>query len=198
MSIFDGRVADKALLESTDEAKCSVIGLVTQCNGVFVVLYGCDTGREPFTDGDIASILNTFDTIVDSGRYTTPESLREGLAQALGPRWNLRSDDQHSPFDVNVYQPSRMIHHIKIDGWSFEPRRIAFKTEGAENVFGDLKWLELKGESQAPMTFQITDNWSEHSEEGVDFDFALFCEVLQAGGKQKTRVIIDPKYKNRL
>ncbi|WP_203291575.1 hypothetical protein [Maricaulis parjimensis] len=187
---FDGTIVQTEL-----ETDCGFapdrtqLGLVAQASDGFVVVHGSDENRDTFSDADISAIFVTFAETVAQYPGADSSTMRTAIQQALAGQWtpcNLLAD---CPFDEKVTAPTRLIFHVHIPGWGFEPARIKFKSELPAGQFCGLKWLTLNGASCAPYSFEL----GAQCETEASYDFALFIQAAQEAGNQRTRVIIDPK-----
>jgi hypothetical protein len=188
--IFDGTVIQPEL-----EAECGFaptrtqLALVAKATDGFVVVHGSDADRETFDDSDISSIFVTFADVVSQYPNADTSTLRTAVMAALSGLWTPCSTVSTCPFDEEVTAPARLIFHVHVPGWGFEPARIKFKSDFPEGEFCGLDWLILNGASCAPYSFKI----DTRCETAGSYEFALFIQASQDAGNQATRVIIDPK-----
>ncbi len=187
---FDGNIVQTEL-----EADCGFtpevtqLGLVAQATDGFVVVHGSDEGRDTFSDADISAIFVTFAETVSDYPGADASTLRTAVQQALAGQWTPCNMVSACPFDEKITAPTRMIFHVYIPGWGFEPARIKFKSELPSGQFCGLKWLTLNGATCAPYSFELG---SQCTTKGT-YEYALFIRASQDAGSQLTRVIIDPK-----
>ena len=192
---IDAQSFDGNIIQTELEADCGFtpemtqLGLVAQATDGFVVVHGSDKDRDGFSDADISAIFVTFAETVSEFPGADSSTLRTAIQQALAGMWTPCSDVMASPFDERVTAPSRLIFHVHIPGWGFEPARIKFKSELPAGQFCGLKWLTLNGASCAPFSFEL----GSQCEVEASYEYALFIRAPQDAGSQLTRVIIDPK-----
>lgn len=197
MSTIDATWLDGSQTQSglTDACATAVgvtqISLIAKATDGFLVVQGSDAGRENFDDADISAIFVTFADTVAQYPLADTSTLRTAVLSALAGQWTASATMGGSPFDETVEEPARLIFHVQIPGWGFEPARIKFKSEVPAGEFCGLAWLMLNGATCEPYSFEFFASCAEAGE----YDYSLFIKASQDAGNQSTRVIIDPKIK---
>lgn len=189
---LDGDQVQSALVGGADiDAARTQISLIARATDGFVVVQGNDRDRPNFSDANISAIFVTFANTVTANPTADAATLRTAALAALAGQWTADSTMGDSPFDETVEAPARMIFHIQVPGWGFEPARIKFKDEVPPDEFTGLEWLTLNGAPCQPYSFEI---WAQAANPG-EYEYSLFIKASQDAGNQSTRVIIDPKIK---
>ncbi|MEA1942383.1 MAG: hypothetical protein U9P68_09080 [Pseudomonadota bacterium] len=197
MSIIDDTWFDGTQMQSDLTAACgstpslTQLSLIARATDGFLVVQGSDAGMTPFDDADISAIFVTFADTVSQYPLADTTTLRTAVLSALAGQWTAMSAIGDNPFDETVDAPARMIFHVHIPGWGFEPARIKFKSATPSGEFCGLSWLTLNGASCEPFSFEL----GATCQQAGDYEFALFIQASQDAGNQSTRVIIDPKIK---
>lgn len=192
---IDAQSFDGTIVQTELEADCAFtpevtqLGLVAQATDGFVVVHGSDANRDTFSDADLSAIFVTFAETVSEYPGADSSTLRTAVQQALSGQWTPCNMVAGCPFDEEVTAPSRLIFHVHVPGWGFEPARIKFKTDLPSGEFCGLKWLTLNGSTCAPYSFELGAQCVTQG----SYEYALYIRASQSAGSQLTRVIIDPK-----
>ncbi len=187
---FDGTIAQEELLGACDLAPIQTqISLIARASDGFVVMTGNDVGREAFDETEISQIFVIFAETVNDFANADASTLRTAVSAALVGMWTSCSNDVPCPFDQAAHGRTRLIFHIHVPGWGFEPARIKFKGKDPSHAFCGLDWLMLNGENCKPYSFQLQ---TKPVEAPATYEFALFINASQDAGNQSTRIIIDP------
>lgn len=194
MPAIDRDSFDGTKIQTELETACSFtpsrtqIALVAQASDGFMVASGHDEESAPFDDAAISAIMVTFAQTVKDNPGADVATLRMAVLSALAADWTACGDVCRCPFDQKISLPTRMIFHVHIPGWGFEPARIKFKSPLPDGEFCGLAWLHLNGASNQPYSFVINARASTRA----SYEYALFIRASQDAGNQHTRVIIDP------
>ncbi len=187
---FDGSIIQEELLGECGLAPIQTqISLIARASDGFVVMSGNDVGRELFDETEISQIFVIFGETVNDFANADSSTLRTAVSAALAGMWTPCSNDVPCPFDQSAHGRTRLIFHIHVPGWGFEPARIKFKGKDPSQAFCGLDWLMLNGENCKPYSFQLQTRPVEAS---ARYEFALFINASQDAGNQSTRIIIDP------
>lgn len=197
MSIIDETWFDGSQTQSSLTTPCATtpgrtqISLIARATDGFLVVQGSDAGLDAFDDGDISAIFVIFADTIAQYPLADTATLRTAVLAALAGLWTASSGTAASPFDETVEAPARLIFHVQIPGWGFEPARIKFKSPVPAGEFCDLSWLMLNGATCEPYSFEL----GARCQEAGEYGYALFIQASQDAGNQSTRIIIDPKIK---
>ncbi|MFY0636371.1 hypothetical protein [Maricaulis maris] len=195
MAVIDRDAFDGTKIQEELEGVCGLtptqtqLSLIAQATNGFVVMNGSDVGREMFDDAEISQIFVIFAETVNDFSNADASTLRTAVSAALAGMWTPCSGDMPCPFDQAAHGRTRMIFHVHVPGWGFEPARIKFKGKDPSGSFCGLDWLMLNGENCKPYSFQIQ---TKPVEEPETYEFALFIKSSQDAGDQATGIIIDP------
>jgi hypothetical protein len=197
MSIIDDTWFDGSQTQTDLTTVCGTtptqtqISLISRATDGFLVVQGSDAGRPPFDDADISAIFVTFADTIAQYPMADAATLRTAVLAALAGQWTASAGTGSSPFDETVEAPARLIFHVQIPGWGFEPARIKFKSAIPPGEFCGLAWLTLNGATCEPYSFEF----GARCDQAGDYEYSLFIQASQDAGNQSTRVIIDPKIK---